>query len=165
MAKSCKWVPVATRHQSSLLWRLARASKCRNGQTKMRSSTLNAILVHASSTCSHTQHKSLLFSSPIETVSLKVSALTLAQSRSQHEKSHLLSLDNWTGILEKHDSNGNDAYFLVPERVMPSNANVIISHSVAKIKTNEEGNRYLRVRICLHVNRDSKRTVSEKTPI
>ena len=58
---------------------------------------------------------------------------------------------------KEHDSNWKDVYILVPEREVPSNANVISSHSVAKVKTNEEGKRDLKVRLCPHGNRDSEK--------
>lgn len=67
---------------------------------------------------------------------------------------------NW--IVEKamraeHDQNWVDAYEEVPESELPRNANVISSHVIFKIKTEDDGSLRLKGRIVVHGNRDADR--------
>lgn len=55
---------------------------------------------------------------------------------------------------KEHQSNWSDAYQTVPEKDVLRNANIITSHVVYKIKTDEQGDRELKARIVPHGNRD-----------
>ena len=57
----------------------------------------------------------------------------------------------------EHATNWSDAYVEVPERSVPLNANVITSHVVYKVKTDERGDRDLKARIVPHGNRDDEK--------
>lgn len=54
----------------------------------------------------------------------------------------------------EHDSNWSDAYIEQAESQVPLNANVITSHVIYKVKTDEEGLRNMKARIVPHGNRD-----------
>lgn len=55
---------------------------------------------------------------------------------------------------KEHQNNWSDAYEQVREKDLPRNANIITSHVVYKIKTDEQGERDLKARIVPHGNRD-----------
>lgn len=55
---------------------------------------------------------------------------------------------------KEHASNWSDAYELVREKELPRTANVITSHVVYKLKTDETGSRDLKARIVPHGNKD-----------
>lgn len=55
---------------------------------------------------------------------------------------------------EEHDDNWAEAYLEVDENSIPRNSNIISSHVVYKVKTEEEGHHRLKARICPHGNRD-----------
>jgi len=57
----------------------------------------------------------------------------------------------------KHQSNWKDAYELVDEVDVPRNANVITSHVVYKVKTNEANEKNLKARIVPHGNHDKEK--------
>lgn len=54
----------------------------------------------------------------------------------------------------EHDDNWTDAYQEVAERGLPKGANLISSHVVFKVKTNDDGSLKLKGRIVVHGNRD-----------
>lgn len=54
----------------------------------------------------------------------------------------------------EHDSNWKGAYKPVREDEVAKDANVVRSHVVYKVKTNEDGERALKARICPHGNED-----------
>lgn len=54
-------------------------------------------------------------------------------------------------------NNWVDAFVEVPERSVPRDANVITSHVVYKIKTDETGSRKLKARVVPHGNRDTEK--------
>lgn len=54
----------------------------------------------------------------------------------------------------EHDSNWADAYVSISEKNVPTGVNVVNSHVVYKIKTDEQGERMLKARICPHGNED-----------
>ena len=58
---------------------------------------------------------------------------------------------------KEHDSNWVEAYGQVGERDIPAHANVITSHVVYKLKTDEIGNRDLKARIVPHGNHDAEK--------
>ena len=62
----------------------------------------------------------------------------------------------------EHKNNWSHAYKEVPEREVPRFANVISSHVVYKVKTNEMGNRELKARIVPHGNRDKEKDTIRK---
>lgn len=55
---------------------------------------------------------------------------------------------------KEHESNWSDAYETVVEKDVPREANIITSHVVYKVKTDEQGERELKARIVPHGNRD-----------
>ena len=57
----------------------------------------------------------------------------------------------------EHESNWVEAYEQVGERDIPAHANVITSHMVYKLKTDEIGNRDLKARIVPHGNHDAEK--------
>lgn len=57
-------------------------------------------------------------------------------------------------LKEEHDNNWAEAYREIDERLVPKHANVISSHVIYKIKTEESGIRRLKARLCPHGNRD-----------
>lgn len=57
----------------------------------------------------------------------------------------------------EHDANWADAYISVPDNNVPRDANVISSHVVYRIKTDEEGARMLKARIVPHGNHDDEK--------
>lgn len=60
----------------------------------------------------------------------------------------------------KHDSNWSDAYVKVYESDVPKDANVVPSHVVYNVKTDEEGDRSLYARIVTHgIEENDKETV------
>ena len=58
---------------------------------------------------------------------------------------------------KEHNSNWNDAYEEVAERNIPLDANVITSHVVYKLKSDEEGRKVLKARIVPHGNHDAEK--------
>ena len=58
---------------------------------------------------------------------------------------------------KEHDTNWADAYEWVSEYDVPRRANVITSHVVYKLKTDETGNRELKARIVPHGTYDTER--------
>lgn len=71
--------------------------------------------------------------------------------------SRMQSAPSWVtekALNEEHDNNWDKAYREVEERSIPRNANVISSHVVYKIKTEETGEHRLKARICPHGNKD-----------
>lgn len=57
-------------------------------------------------------------------------------------------------VREELTSNWNDAYVEVPEASVTSDANVVTSHFVFKIKVEEHGRKRLKARLCPHGNRN-----------
>lgn len=55
---------------------------------------------------------------------------------------------------KEHESNWSDAYNIVLEKNVPRNSNIITSHVVYKVKTDEQGDREPKARIVPHGNRD-----------
>lgn len=69
--------------------------------------------------------------------------------------SHLLFAPPWIlhdSLKTEHESNWKDAYIEVQDRNIPRNANVISSHVVYKLKTDELGTSRLKSRIVPHGN-------------
>ena len=60
-------------------------------------------------------------------------------------------------LKQEHDSNWIGAYDEVPEREIPRNANIITSHVVYKVKTDEDGQRKMKARIVPHGNHDNEK--------
>ena len=60
-------------------------------------------------------------------------------------------------LKSEHDSNWTDAYEEVPDHDVPRSANVITSHVVYKLKTDESGDRKLKARIVPHGNHDNEK--------
>lgn len=57
-------------------------------------------------------------------------------------------------LQEEHDNNWAEAYIEVEEKMITKGSNVICSHVVYKIKTDEDGQHKMKARICPHGNRD-----------
>lgn len=55
---------------------------------------------------------------------------------------------------QEHDDNWTDAYQEVAEHALPKGSNIISSHVVFKVKTNDDGSLRLKGRIVVHGNRD-----------
>lgn len=71
--------------------------------------------------------------------------------------SRMQSAPSWVttkALEEEHHDNWRTAYYEVEESVVPRNANVISSHVVYKIKTEESGRHRLKARIVPHGNKD-----------
>lgn len=65
-------------------------------------------------------------------------------------------------LKQEHESNWTDAYEEVSEREVPRDSNIITSHVVYKIKTDEEGRRKLKARIVPHGNHDNEKDCIRK---
>lgn len=61
----------------------------------------------------------------------------------------------YKAITNEHDNNWTDAYYEVEENSIPPNANVITSHVIYKVKTDEQGKHTMKARICPHGNKDT----------
>lgn len=87
-------------------------------------------------------------------VLLDIKALIGAE---QVTRGRLEGIPAW--IIEKslcieHEDNWKEAYISVPENSVPRSENIIASHVVYKVKTDEKGGLKLKARICPHGNRD-----------
>jgi len=60
-------------------------------------------------------------------------------------------------LILEHRTNWSDAYEEVYDKEVPRNANVISSHVVYKLKTDEDGSRKLKARIVPHGNHDDEK--------
>lgn len=60
-------------------------------------------------------------------------------------------------LKSEHDSNWKNAYVEVQDKTVPRDANVISSHVIYKVKTEEDGARRLKARIVPHGNHDSEK--------
>lgn len=60
-------------------------------------------------------------------------------------------------LKKEHNSNWADAYKEVEEKEISRSANVISSHVVYRLETDEEGSRMLKARIVTHANHDSEK--------
>lgn len=58
---------------------------------------------------------------------------------------------------KEHDENWAGAYEVVEEKYVPKKANVITSHTVYKVKVDEDKNMKMKSRICPHGNRDREK--------
>lgn len=65
-------------------------------------------------------------------------------------------------LQEELDSNWADTHDVVDERDVPANANVIPSHVVYRVKTEENSKRRLKARLCRNGNRDKLRKTVRK---
>lgn len=78
----------------------------------------------------------------------------------QVNRSELIFAPPW--VLEEafereHNSNWSDAYVCVPEAEVERKANLITSHVVYKVKTDEKSERTMKARIVPHGNRDKEK--------
>lgn len=74
--------------------------------------------------------------------------------------SHLSFAPPWIlreALKSEHDTNWHDAYKEVMDKDVPRTANVITSHVVYKLKTDEQGARMMKVRIVPHGNHDDEK--------
>ena len=90
----------------------------------------------------------------------------------QVKASHLASAQTLIAqeaLRSEHDSNWADAYTEVTGKGVPRNANVITSHVVYKLKSEEGGSRDMKARIVPHGNHDddkeSQRSDSSNAPL
>lgn len=75
----------------------------------------------------------------------------------QVSRANLQFAPSWVldeALASEHSSNWADAYEEVDERYVPWNANVVTSHVVYKVKTDEERDRKLKARIVPHGNEE-----------
>lgn len=78
----------------------------------------------------------------------------------QVTRTHLTFAPPWIlqeALKAEHDSNWADAYEVMQENSVPRNANVISSHVVYKLKTEEDGKRKMKARIVPHGNHDDEK--------
>lgn len=81
-----------------------------------------------------------------------------AIGNSQVTITRMQSAPSWLthkALTEEHNNNWATAYEEISEKDIPEGANVISSHVVYKIKTDEKGEHRLKARICPHGNKDA----------
>lgn len=81
-----------------------------------------------------------------------------AIGNSQVTITRMQSAPSWLthkALSKEHDDNWSEAYHEVDERDIHKGANIISSHVVYKIKTDEAGRHRLKARICPHGNKDA----------